>query len=125
MDPARPPGAVERDPETRCTNGRCAPPGPARPAGQPGSAERCANAKKRTPIGEKYMTVTAEAPTRARKGKEAAGPGTAGLVKSRRPSIRPRGSLVVALDIGTNKICCFIARVEDDNPRVLGIGHQI
>jgi cell division protein FtsA len=71
------------------------------------------------------MTVTAEAPARARKGKEAADPGTAGLTKSRRPSIRPRGSLVVALDIGTNKICCFIARVEDDNPRVLGIGHQI
>ncbi len=35
------------------------------------------------------------------------------------------GSLIAALDIGTTKICCFIARVEDDNPRVLGIGHQI
>jgi cell division protein FtsA len=33
--------------------------------------------------------------------------------------------MVAALDIGTTKVCCFIARVEDDNPRVLGIGHQI
>jgi cell division protein FtsA len=37
---------------------------------------------------------------------------------------RPRGSLIAAIDIGTTKICCFIARVEDQ-PRVLGIGHQI
>jgi cell division protein FtsA len=33
--------------------------------------------------------------------------------------------MVAALDIGTTKVCCFIARVEDDKPRVLGIGHQI
>jgi cell division protein FtsA len=37
---------------------------------------------------------------------------------------RPRGSTVAALDIGTTKICCFIARVETE-PRILGIGHQI
>jgi len=71
------------------------------------------------------MTVTAEAPARAKKGKESVDLETAAQTKSRRPSIRPRGSLVVALDIGTNKICCFIARVEDNDPRVLGIGHQI
>jgi cell division protein FtsA len=45
--------------------------------------------------------------------------------KPRKPAIRSRGSLITALDIGTTKICCFIARVEDDRPRVLGIGHQI
>jgi cell division protein FtsA len=33
--------------------------------------------------------------------------------------------MVAALDIGTTKVCCFIARVEGDKPRVLGIGHQI
>jgi cell division protein FtsA len=37
---------------------------------------------------------------------------------------RPRGSMIAAIDIGTTKTCCFIARVEDQ-PRILGIGHQI
>lgn len=37
---------------------------------------------------------------------------------------RPRGTLLSALDIGTTKTCCLIARVEDDGPRILGIGHQ-
>jgi len=45
--------------------------------------------------------------------------------KPRRSAIRPRGSLIAAVDIGTTKVCCFIARISDDNPRVLGIGHQI
>ena len=38
--------------------------------------------------------------------------------------MRPRGSIVAAIDIGTTKICCFIARVENE-PRILGIGQQI
>ena len=38
--------------------------------------------------------------------------------------VRPRGSLITALDIGSTKVCCFIARVEAA-PRILGIGHQI
>ncbi len=71
------------------------------------------------------MTVMDEAPPRAKKGKETATNGTGGQTKPRRPRIRPRGSLIAALDIGTTKICCFVARVEDDEPRVLGIGHQI
>src|ERR1700722_15912084 len=37
---------------------------------------------------------------------------------------RPRGSLVAAIDIGTTKICCFIARAEAE-PRIIGIGHQL
>src|SRR5207253_351056 len=37
---------------------------------------------------------------------------------------RPRGSTIAAIDIGSTKICCFIARVEDQ-PRIRGIGHQI
>jgi cell division protein FtsA len=39
--------------------------------------------------------------------------------------VRPRGSLVAAVDIGTSKICCFIARVEAEGPRIVGIGHQV
>jgi cell division protein FtsA len=38
--------------------------------------------------------------------------------------VRPRGSTIAAIDIGTTKICCFIARVEAE-PRITGIGHQI
>ena len=48
-----------------------------------------------------------------------------GKTKPRRSPMRPRGSLITALDIGTTKICCFIARIGADKPRVLGIGHQI
>jgi cell division protein FtsA len=33
--------------------------------------------------------------------------------------------LVAALDIGTTKICCFIAKHDGATPRVVGIGHQI
>jgi cell division protein FtsA len=42
----------------------------------------------------------------------------------RRAPARPRGSTIAAIDIGTTKVCCFIARVETE-PRILGIGHQI
>jgi cell division protein FtsA len=71
------------------------------------------------------MTATDEAPARAKGGRAVVTTGTGGRAKPRKPPIRPRGSLIAALDIGTTKICCFIARVEDDKPRVLGIGHQI
>jgi cell division protein FtsA len=42
----------------------------------------------------------------------------------RNGAVRPRGSMIAAIDIGTTKTCCFIGRVEDQ-PRILGIGHQI
>jgi cell division protein FtsA len=71
------------------------------------------------------MTTTEEAPPRAKRVREAGQAAADGQAKPRRPPIRPRGSLVAALDVGTTKICCFIARVEDEQPRVLGIGHQI
>lgn len=39
---------------------------------------------------------------------------------------RSKGNIVTALDIGTSKICCFIARAEENEaPRVIGIGHHI
>lgn len=41
-------------------------------------------------------------------------------------SFQPKGSIIAALDIGSSKIACFIARVRDDsgNVDVIGIGHQ-
>ncbi len=36
-----------------------------------------------------------------------------------------RGGFAAALDIGSSKVCCFIARIDDDgHPRVVGIGQQ-
>ena len=52
-------------------------------------------------------------------------PGETGAARPRRPSIRSRGSLIGALDIGSTKVCCFIARVTADAARVVGIGHQV
>lgn len=39
---------------------------------------------------------------------------------------KPKGSLVAALDVGSNKIACFIGRVIDDEGtfEVLGVGHH-
>lgn len=37
-----------------------------------------------------------------------------------------RNGLIAAVDVGTTKVCCFIARVQDDGgPRIIGIGHQL
>jgi cell division protein FtsA len=38
---------------------------------------------------------------------------------------RARGSLIAALDIGSSKLCCFLARVEETGARIVGIGHQV
>jgi cell division protein FtsA len=37
---------------------------------------------------------------------------------------RPRGTIGI-VDIGSSKICCFIARPGDGEPRIAGIGHQL
>lgn len=37
---------------------------------------------------------------------------------------RPRGSLVAALDIGSAKVTCFIARIRAAGPEIVGIGHH-
>jgi len=71
------------------------------------------------------MITMDEAPANAKNQAAAATTGNGRKRKPRRQSIRPRGSLIAALDIGTTKICCFIARVGAEQPRVLGIGHQI
>ncbi len=37
-----------------------------------------------------------------------------------------RNGLIAALDVGTTKVCCFIARTQEDGTlRVLGMGHQV
>ncbi len=36
-----------------------------------------------------------------------------------------REQTIAALDIGTSKICCFIATVGEGKPQVIGIGHQV
>ncbi len=40
--------------------------------------------------------------------------------------LQPKGSVIAALDIGSSKIACFIARIKDDNGNIelIGIGHQ-
>jgi cell division protein FtsA len=39
---------------------------------------------------------------------------------------RNKGDTITALDIGTSKICCFIARRFDDaEPQVIGLAHHI
>jgi cell division protein FtsA len=47
-------------------------------------------------------------------------------VGKKKPKIATRHGVIAALDIGTTKVCCFIARLDEDgNPRVTGIGHQV
>jgi len=37
-----------------------------------------------------------------------------------------RSQTLAALDVGTTKVCCFIARADANNSiRVIGIGHQL
>ena len=37
-----------------------------------------------------------------------------------------RSQIIAALDLGSSKVCCFIARImPDDRTRVIGIGHQV
>lgn len=38
---------------------------------------------------------------------------------------KTRHGLIAALDVGTTKVCCFIALAEEGEPRVIGIGHQV
>ncbi|HTQ33247.1 MAG TPA: cell division protein FtsA [Stellaceae bacterium] len=72
--------------------------------------------------------MNAATTTAARLRPGSGGKGSAGNGASPRPKAqptRPRGSLIAGVDIGSTKICCFIARVEGAEPRILGIGHQV
>ena len=49
-----------------------------------------------------------------------------GFNGAKKPKRATRGGIIAALDVGSTKVCCLIARVEDaDAVRILGIGHQI
>ncbi len=40
--------------------------------------------------------------------------------------IAPKNGIIAAIDVGSSKICCFIAKLaEDGRPRAIGIGHQL
>ena len=39
-------------------------------------------------------------------------------------TVRPRGTFGI-VDIGTSKVCCFIARQQGTEPHIVGIGHQV
>lgn len=44
----------------------------------------------------------------------------------KKPRTAPRHGLIAGLDVGSSKICCFIALAgEDGRPRIGGIGHQL
>ena len=49
-----------------------------------------------------------------------------GFNGGKKPKRPTRGGVVAALDVGSTKVCCFIARIEDqNNVRVIGVGHQL
>jgi cell division protein FtsA len=49
-----------------------------------------------------------------------------GFHASRRAKPKTRGDLIAAVDVGTAKVVCFIARLgEGGRPRIVGIGHQV
>ncbi|HZK91329.1 MAG TPA: cell division protein FtsA [Stellaceae bacterium] len=60
-----------------------------------------------------------------RPGSGGNGKATGAAPRPRQQPVRPRGSLIAGVDIGSTKICCFIARVDGAEPRILGIGHQV
>lgn len=44
----------------------------------------------------------------------------------RKPRHRPHGDLIAVLDVGSSKVVCFIARIDEvGRPTVIGIGHQV
>ena len=44
----------------------------------------------------------------------------------RKIRLAPRNGLIAAIDVGSTKVCCFIARLgEDGRARVTGIGHLL
>lgn len=48
------------------------------------------------------------------------------LSAAQKPKHRTKGSVITALDVGSHKICCLIARVDENGaPHVVGIGHHL
>jgi len=53
-------------------------------------------------------------------------------MKSNTPPLKSRSGLVAALDVGTTKVCCLIARADVDlgpyepkGLKIIGIGHHV
>ena len=51
--------------------------------------------------------------------------GRSNALRPKKGAPRPRGGILAALDIGTGKVCCFIARAGAAGPQIIGIGHQL
>lgn len=47
------------------------------------------------------------------------------MMGMKKPPKKARSGLIAALDVGSNKVCCFVARVEGGQAKVVGIGHQV
>jgi len=48
------------------------------------------------------------------------------MTKKTATQSKVRGGLIAALDVGTTKVCCFIARPDaEKGMRVVGVGHQV
>jgi UDP-N-acetylmuramate dehydrogenase len=109
-------GAAARRPDGRSAAARSA--GDARH--RHGAAERRAG-QKAAFAGEEHMSLgdDLDGGRTGRRQRNGAGNGRAST------PVRPRGSLIAGVDIGSTKICCFIARVDGAEPRILGIGHQV
>ncbi len=84
------------------------------------AVQRRAGGQENSCAGEEHMNSAMTIAAKLRPGNSGGAPPAA----SQQP-IRPRSSLIAGVDIGSTKICCFIARVDGAEPRILGIGHQL
>ncbi len=49
-----------------------------------------------------------------------------GINEGKKPKRATSGGIIAALDVGSTKVCCFIARVDGQGGvRVIGVGHQL
>src|SRR3954465_7982040 len=80
------------------------------------SIRRCLPRATRLETGDAHETRLEQGPLE----KEGRG------LPMKKPRIVTKNGLIAAVDVGSSKICCFIARLADDGkPNVVGIGHQI
>src|SRR4029077_4429691 len=79
-----------------------------------------------SPAGQQYMSNKANGTNSVANGVNGANGANGHGKKQRKTRLAAGGDIIAALDVGTTKVCCFIARRgEDGRPRVMGIGHQL